>query len=116
MDYPMPDEYPHYPSHKLVLEYWRNVAKKFGVYENTRFNSKVSAVKKSGKGWLVTANEESIYYDFVFVCNGLQRKARYPKQLDINAFKGDVLHSLEYKGKSQIEGKRVLVVCLGQYS
>lgn len=110
MDYPMPEEYPHYPSHKQVLTYWRSVAKEFGVYDKTQFNSKVTSVSRSGEGWMVTANDESTYFDFVFICNGLQRKARYPKQLDLSQFGGETLHSLDYKGRVQIEGKRVLVV------
>jgi len=111
MDFPMPADYSHYPSHRLVLKYWRSVAKNFGVYENTRFNSKVTSVKKEGNGWLVKAEgRDAEFYDFVFICNGLQRKARFPKQLKRDQFKGEIIHSLEYKGKKQIEGKRVLVV------
>lgn len=111
MDFPMPEEYPHYPSHHLILKYWRSVAKEFGVYENTRFNSKVVSLKKEGDGWrLKTENGYSEYYNIVFVCNGLQRKASYPKQLDLNNFTGEIIHSLDYKGAKQIEGKSVLVV------
>lgn len=111
MDFPMPENYPHYPNHQLVLKYWRSVADKFEVYQNTRFNSKVISLTQEGNGWrLKTENGDSEYYDIVFVCNGLQRKERFPKQVKLEKFTGEIIHSLEYKGAKQIENKKVLVV------
>jgi hypothetical protein len=50
-------------------------------------------------------------YDLVVVCNGLQRKPRFP---DIpGQFAGDVLHTCDYKTPDQLRGKRVLVIGAG---
>ena len=44
-DYPMPEEYPHYPNHQLMLRYIRSFAKEFSVYKNTRFNTTVIRIE-----------------------------------------------------------------------
>lgn len=110
MDFPMPENYPHYPKHELILDYWREVAKSSGVYKHTRFNTTVTSVRKEQEGWRInTENGHSEYYDFVIVCNGLQRIGRFPR-LNFSDYTGEVIHSLDYKGSHQIVDKRVLVM------
>src|SRR5450830_1163868 len=41
-DYPMPDDYPAYPNHKMMLSYLRAYARDFGVYEHAIFNTTVT--------------------------------------------------------------------------
>jgi len=43
-DYPMPDDYPDYPSHAQVLVYLREYARHFGIYEHTQFGTAVEKV------------------------------------------------------------------------
>ncbi|WP_433603809.1 hypothetical protein V7Y70_00680 [Candidatus Profftella armatura] len=50
-------------------------------------------------------------YDFIAVCNGAQRVARYPNYSGY--FSGEILHSMDYKSPDQIRNKRVLVVGAG---
>src|ERR1700710_1825425 len=40
-DFPMPDDYPAYPGHRLMLQYLRSYAQAHGLYPKTRFNAPV---------------------------------------------------------------------------
>ena len=108
-DFPMPEDYPDYPSHELMLRYIRSYAKAFGMYERTRFGSKVARLEPVGSEWRVTtAKGESAQYPLVVVANGLQRIPRFPKYP--GQFDGESIHSSQYKTAEQVRGKRVLVV------
>lgn len=121
-DFPMPEEFPHYPNHRQMLEYIRSYAKKFGLYERAHFNARVVSLTQVGNTWRTTVeehnptqlshgNQRQYSYDFVIVCNGLQRIARYPDPPYPGQFSGTILHAKDYKSTEQIKGKRVL--CIG---
>ncbi|MCK9638018.1 MAG: NAD(P)-binding domain-containing protein [Methylobacter tundripaludum] len=113
-DYPMPDDYPVYPNHKMMLAYMRSYARDFGVYDKAIFNTSVTKLEPAGDGWDVTLSSgECKHYSFVAVCNGAQRVARYPDPPYRGHFSGEVFHSMDYKSPDQIRGKRVLVVGAG---
>jgi hypothetical protein len=44
-DFPMPEEWPEYPSHEQALEYFRSYAQHFGLYERIEFNTGVEWVE-----------------------------------------------------------------------
>ncbi len=44
-DFPMPEEWPEYPSHELALEYLRSYARHFGLYERIEFNRGVERIE-----------------------------------------------------------------------
>lgn len=113
-DYPMPDDYPVYPNHKMMLAYMRSYARDFGVYDKAIFNTSVTKLEPAGDGWDVTLSSgECKHYSFVAVCNGAQRLPRYPDPPYRGHFSGEVFHSMDYKSPDQIRGKRVLVVGAG---
>ncbi len=113
-DFPMPDDYPHYPGHTLMLRYVRSFARQFGVYEHAQFNTSVEAVEREDGGWAVTLSSgDRRHYEYVCVCNGLQREPIFPKDLDASRFAGELFHSIEYKSPEQLRNKRVLVVGAG---
>ena len=51
--FPMPATYPDYPSHIQILEYIRDFARSFGLYEHIRFDSKIRTVARHGQLWRV---------------------------------------------------------------
>ena len=114
-DFPMPDDYPVYPNHKMMLDYMRSYARAFGVYEKAKFNTTVTRITpvNNGEEWdveLSTGDKQR--YTFVAVCNGAQRKPHYPKPVS-GVFTGEVIHSIHYKHPDQIRDKRVLVIGAG---
>ncbi|BCG49545.1 flavin-containing monooxygenase, PedG homolog [Candidatus Profftella armatura (Diaphorina cf. continua)] len=111
-DYPMPDDYPVYPNHSMMLNYLRSYAKKFDVYNHSIFNTEVINLEQYEDIWQVElSNGKKKKYDFIAVCNGAQRIARYPNYSGY--FSGEILHSMDYKSPDQIRNKRVLVVGAG---
>jgi hypothetical protein len=123
-DYPMPADYPDYPSHRQVKAYFDSYADHFGLRERITFDASVERVEiaqdapETAAGdprWDVTVerggNRRTIRYDGVVVANGHNW---YPKFPDYpGTFGGEVLHSADYKGADQLRGRRVLVVGAG---
>jgi dimethylaniline monooxygenase (N-oxide forming) len=63
-------------------------------------------------GQLRAARTEA--FDAVCVCSGLHEAAYTPHISGLDGFDGEWLHSSQYKDKSSLEGKRVLVVGCGE--
>ena len=111
-DFPMPAHYPHYPNHRMMLDYLRDYARRFGVYEHAVFDTAVSWLTPDGDGWQVELSTgERKRYAIVAVCNGAQRLPHVPPIP--GTFTGEVLHSMDYKTPDVLRGKRVLVVGAG---
>jgi cation diffusion facilitator CzcD-associated flavoprotein CzcO len=49
-DFPMPEEWAEYPSHRQALEYLRDYARTFGVYERIEFGVGVERAEPAGGG------------------------------------------------------------------
>ncbi len=118
VDYPMPDDYPTYPSWRLVLKYIRQMARDYGIYERTRFNTSVTnavPIQTAGvDAWEVTTDDgESRIYRGVVYASGQQWKPYVPEFPGMDQFKGQILPGNQYKSPSQFHGKRVLVVGAG---
>jgi len=109
-DYPMPADYPDFPSADQMLSYLEAFAKDRDLLNNCEFNRKVvSAAPDDAGRWKVKfeGGEERIYKG-VIVCNGHHWDKRYPDFR--GTFTGEMLHSKDYSEPSQLEGKRVLVI------
>lgn len=111
-DFPMPAEYPHYPSHEQVLAYLRSYARRFELYESIRFRSGVRRIEPEAGTWRVTLDDGSRRtYAGVVIANGHHwdpLRPEYP-----GTFAGRTLHSCEYKTPEVLAGRRVLVVGAG---
>lgn len=109
-DYPMPDDFPDFPSADQMLSYLTAYAKDRGLLASAEFNKKVThAAPDAAGGWKVKfADGEERSYKGVVVCNGHHWDKVYPTFN--GSFSGEILHSKDYVGPHQIEGKRVLVI------
>lgn len=115
-DFPMPADYPDFPSHRQVFEYFNDYAETFDLIRHIRFNSSVeTAERKEGGGWLLTISDADGSHqetaDFLIVASGHHR-APYMPLLE-GDFTGEQLHSAQYRSTRGFEGKRVLVVGAG---
>ena len=108
-DHPMPEAYPVYPRHQLFLQYLRDLARHFRLYERTRFGARVVRLEPEGANWRVSCEgRQAQTYRGVFVANGLQREPYTPPYPGI--FTGQTLHSSQYRQSGIFRDKRVLVV------
>jgi flavin-binding monooxygenase-like protein len=112
-DFPMPGDYPDYPSHPQALEYLRSYARAFGLYQLIRFGRTVERAERlEGGEWSVTSSDgETRLYSGLVVAAGIHS---IPNRPDLpGKFDGECLHSSRYKSPEILREKRVLVVGAG---
>jgi len=112
-DYPMPADYPDYPSHVQLLAYFQGYAAHFGLDPFIRFNTTVTQVKPCEQGrWLVVYEDsegrQEAVFDYVLVANGHHWDPITPEYP--GNFNGEILHSHQYKKAEGFAHKKVLVV------
>ncbi len=115
-DFPVPAEWPDYPHHAQLLQYFHDYVDHFGLREHIRFNTRVEqAERKAEGGWTVTLSSGEVrHYDALAVANGHHWAARIPEYP--GSFSGAQIHSHHYRSPFEpvdCIGKRVLVVGLG---
>lgn len=108
---PMPANYPRYPSRDQVVAYLEDYAKAFEI--SPRFGQKVVAVEQDGAGWITRTEDASYRSQYVVVASGYANHAYMPTFPNMEQFKGNILHSREYKTGATYKGQSVLVVGFG---
>jgi hypothetical protein len=114
LDFPMPDDYPPYPSRQQAYDYLRSYAEHFQLLEHVAFNAAVESVEPRGNdAWQVQVRGESAprKYRGVIVANGHHSQPLWPDFP--GQFEGDTLHAHDYKSPEIFAGRRVLVVGAG---
>ncbi len=112
-DFPMPEDYPDYPSHRQVLAYFRAYARHFDLYPHIRFQTTVkrAAPRPDGR-WVLTLDDGSEeVFDYLLVANGHHSVPRHPELP--GRFAGRYLHAHDYKKSEPFRDARVLVVGAG---
>lgn len=117
-DYPMPPETPDYPGHGVIKAYFDDYVEAFGLREQIRFNTEVTAAKPcEGGGWEITLDSgETERFDALIVANGHHWDPRWPEPSYPGEFHGEQIHSHAYLNPREpldFHGKRVLVVGMG---
>jgi hypothetical protein len=115
-DYPMPVDYPDFPSASQMLDYLSDYAKHYGLLQQIIFNTSVEHVgpAKDNLWELRFNNGESRFYEGVIICNGHHWQRRWPDY--DGKFTGEFIHSKDYGHPEQLNGKRVLVIGGGNSS
>lgn len=111
-DYPFPPGTPLFPSHREVAAYLNAFADDFGLRPRIRINARVAAVRPEGDRWVLTVEDGSQHrFDAVVVASGHQGVPAHPSWA--GDYEGEYLHSHAYRSPQPFEGKRVLVVGVG---
>jgi Flavin-binding monooxygenase-like len=115
-DFPMPNDYPDFPSHRQLLAYFTDYAKAFQAEPHIRLGAHVERCALGSDGrWTVrvTADGETRAesFDSLLVCSGHHRQAFVPAYP--GTFTGTIVHSSAYKRPDPFRGQRVLVVGAG---
>lgn len=111
-DFPMPNDYPDYPHHSLIYEYFENYIDHFGFRHTIQFNTAVeNVIPENGRYKVITSDGKSHIYTDVIVANGHHWNPKYP---DFNGnFNGKTMHSHFYKTFEGFENKKILIVGIG---
>ena len=111
LDFPMPDDYPDYPSHDQVLQYFESYADRFGLRSHIRLGMRVAEARLlNDRRWNITTDAgDTETFDFLLTANGHHHAPRHPEEVR-QAFTGRYLHSHAYKHNRSFAAERVLVI------
>ncbi|KAM5237692.1 dimethylaniline monooxygenase [N-oxide-forming] 4-like [Ctenodactylus gundi] len=123
-DFPFPEDYPNFMTHGKFWHYLQEFVEHFDLLKYIRFKTMVCSVTncpdspETGQWIVVTESEgkqERAVFDAVMVCTGNFLNPQLPLESfpGIHQFKGNILHSQEYRTPEAFQGKRVLVIGLG---
>jgi len=115
---PMPEDWPDYPSHELMAQYFEDFAERNGLNGLITFNTPVEKVdpvagpgRPGANGWSVSTPEGARTYRHVFVSNGHHSEPSIPDFP--GEFTGESFHAHEYMSPEIFDGKDVLVIGVG---
>jgi hypothetical protein len=122
-DFPMPKDYPEWPSGAQVQAYFAAYAAQFGLENTLRLNTEVTAARPDGDGrWTLdtrgaagTASTET--FDRLVVANGVfcePAVPSYPGLEEFTAAGGRLCAGTEFHDAEDASGKHVLVVGYGK--
>lgn len=117
-DYPVPKDWPDFPHHGQLLQYFHDYVDHFGLREHIQFNTAVEDASRREDGlWEVRlSNGETHLYDALIVANGHHWDPRWPDPAYPGEFDGEQIHSHDYRDPfSPVDmiGKTVMVVGAG---
>ncbi|MFO7549014.1 MAG: NAD(P)-binding domain-containing protein [Acidimicrobiia bacterium] len=116
-DLPIPDDWPTYLHHSEVLHYLEQYAGRFGLVGHCTFRSEVTNVVPEGGDWLIAVrsrvdgSSRTTRYRTVVVASGHHWKPIEPGWP--GEFTGTRMHASSYRTPDVFEGRRVLVVGIG---
>jgi cation diffusion facilitator CzcD-associated flavoprotein CzcO len=113
--FPMPQEYPDYPSWDQIRDYIRDFADKYDLKRRVTFGVSVNQAEPlSDNRWKVSLSNGVVEtYEGLINATGVTWHANRPHIQGEEDFKGKIIHSVEYRTASEFDGKRVLVVGAG---
>jgi flavin-binding monooxygenase-like protein len=116
-DFPMPDDLPDFARHDQIAAYFDAYVDRFGFRDRIRFETGVEYVGRRDDGVfeVTIGTGETLEYDAVAVANGHHWDPRMPEPAfpGADTFRGEQMHSHDYKHESQLAGKRVVVLGMG---
>lgn len=113
-DFPVPGDWPDFPHHSLMAQYFNAYVDHFGLRPLVQFGTPVTAVRRSGNSWDVTTPKGTRHYGHVIIANGHHWSPNRP--VWPGSFDGTIIHAHDYKTPFKpvdTIGKRVLVVGMG---
>jgi hypothetical protein len=115
--FPMPRSYPDFPHHLHIAEYFDSYVDHFGFRDRIRFETGVEHVERrpDGRFDVRPTSGDTEVYDAVCVANGHHWDPRMPEPPfpGQDTFTGEQIHSHFYKDESQLAGKDVVVLGMG---
>ncbi|WP_375385457.1 flavin-containing monooxygenase [uncultured Microbacterium sp.] len=116
--YPMPEEYPDFPTWSQIRDYIHAMAADYGLIEHVQFETEVTAAEPlttdGGTFWRVTLRSGEVRdYRGVIYAGGHEWSAFVPEIAGLETFTGRAIHSRDYRSLDEFHGKRVLIVGAG---
>lgn len=106
-----------YWTHTEYADYLKKFAKKFDLLKHIQFETTVLSVEVKEKVIVEieqNGTKEFRTFDAIAICTGTHQKAKYPELKDQHLFKGQILHSENYKNAQGFANKKVICVGMGE--
>ena len=118
-DFPMPRDYPEWPTGAQVQRYLAFYAAHFGLEPRLRLETEVESVVPAGDRWQVRVRggADPVTYDRVVIANGVfcePAVPRYPGADEFAAAGGRLIAGTEFHDVEDARDKHVLVVGFGK--
>ncbi|WP_421863127.1 flavin-containing monooxygenase [Parvibaculum sp.] len=112
-DFPMPDDYPDYPSNRQIHGYMKLFADAYGLRDHIRFDTSVVKTElQADSTWIVTLSTgETKAYGSLVCANGTNWHPTMPDYP--GTFTGEMRHAVTFRSMDEFKGKRVLVIGAG---
>ncbi|NRA68142.1 MAG: NAD(P)-binding domain-containing protein [Pseudobacteriovorax sp.] len=116
--FPMPDDYPDFPHHSRIKEYFDDFVDTFDLKKRITLNTTVVNAEKleSGRWEIELDNGTKNTYDALVVANGHHWDPQMPEPGFPGHFDGEVIHSHHYIDPTDpldFKGKNVCIVGMG---
>ena len=111
-DFPMPDDYPDFPSYSQIHAYLESYCARFSLTEHIHLNRRVTRIAKAGDLWRITTSDGGeLSARNVIVSSGVHQ---YPKDVSkdhrFNGYIGSLMHSAAVKEiTTEFAGKKIVV-------
>ena len=115
-EHPMPPGTPDYPSRDAVGHWLEEYAERFGLGDRIRLSSPVEKAERGPDGgWTLEVGDDRARFgaEILVVASGHNEVASWPDPPYPGAFDGEQVHALDYDDPASFEGRRVLVVGMG---
>ena len=117
-DFPFPDGTDDYPTNQQMYDYLQSYADHFDIRKHYRLNAGLKDLERENDKWAlkITYNGSkeltTEYFDKVLVASGSFITPKQPKLKDMEKFKGNVMHSFDFRNHKPTDftGKNVLIV------
>ena len=105
---PYPRGTPTFPSREQVIEHLDRHSREVGM--ELRLGTRVERIDRAGEGWVVETGADELRAPQAIVATGLDKAPVVPDWPGREAFRGELLHSADYRNPAPFEGRSVLVV------
>ncbi|KAL9400278.1 hypothetical protein Peur_009239 [Populus x canadensis] len=106
-----PDDFPKYPTKGQFISYMESYASHFRI--QPKFNQAVKTTEFDHGVWRVQTEDLEYHSRWLIVATGENAEPVIPDIAGYDKFKGNILHTSEYKSGSKFKNQRVLVVGCG---
>jgi cation diffusion facilitator CzcD-associated flavoprotein CzcO len=116
-DYPMPADYPAFPHHSQIKDYFDDYVDHFDLRDHIRFGCGVASARKLPDGtWEIRDEAGDVeYVDAVLVANGHHWDPMWPDPAfpGSDVFQGRQMHAHSYDEPEEFVGKDVVILGMG---
>jgi cation diffusion facilitator CzcD-associated flavoprotein CzcO len=107
-----PDDFPTYVPRLKLIQYFETYAKNFNIRPEFGVEA-ISIAKNNSSQWSVQTNRDLRQASKVVVATGANQKPHRPHWTGQETFRGEVIHSVDYRNPKPFAGKKALVVGMG---